>query len=330
MDERLVQFGLRAAAATLPARLDAALIEVTVALREAVVGYVLLKGPAVAGWLYGPGEVRQYRDIDLLVDEGQLGAAERVLERLGFERVGEPDPLLLVNRRHRAWQRAGDGVVVELHWTLVGCGAPAAVVWRLLGEETDWLAVGGVEIRVMSVPARAMHLALHAVQHGAVGRPREDLERGIAQLEFDMWELARDLAYRLGVISPFVAGLRSSQAGVELATRLGLPEAFIYWRLRARAPEGAGRLWYLRNAPSWRDRWRLLVWFLPQTRGDAAPAGRLAVVGDLARAAAVGLPRVRAALARRRAGHAEWPFTRSVQPGAQRRWAGLRRVRLRG
>jgi hypothetical protein len=183
MDERLLEFGLRAAAAALPARLEPVWPRWWARLGRRGLA-ALLKGPAVAGWLYGPGEARQHRDIDLLVGEHQLGAAERVLGGLGFVRLGEPDPVLLVERRHRVWGRAGDGVVVELHWCLMGVGAPPAVVWSVLSEETDRIVVGGAEVRVLSVPARTMHLALHAVQHGGVGRPWEDLERGIARLDF--------------------------------------------------------------------------------------------------------------------------------------------------
>jgi hypothetical protein len=305
MSERLLEFGLRAAATAMPSRLDAGLGEVVRALDQAGIRSVLLKGPVVARWLYGPDETRQYRDLDLLVAEHQLVAAEGVLGALGFARVDEPDPLLLVDHRHRILQRAEDGVVVELHWTLVGVRVPAAVAWSVLAAGTERIVVGGTEVEVLSVPARTMHLALHAVQHGGVGRPREDLERGTAQLGFGVWEKARDLAVRLDVMSPFAAGLRCVPAGEALAERLGLPEPDVYWTMRASAPETAGRLWYLRHAPTWRDRCRLAIWFLPQTRGDSRPGGRLAIVGDLARAAAVAVPRLRAARARRRGGQAE-------------------------
>jgi hypothetical protein len=330
MDERLVGFGLRAAAATLPARLDAGLGEVVGALGEAGVGCVLLKGPAVARWLYGPGDARRYGDIDLLVGGHQLEAAGRVLERLGFAPVVDPEALLRVNRHHQVWGRAGDGVVVELHWTLVGVGAPAAVVWSVLCEQTERIVVGSVEAEVLSIPARTMNLALHAAQHEGVGRPREDLERGIAQLEFGVWEGARELAFRLDAMSAFAAGLRACPEGVAVAARLRLPEAFIYWTLRASgAPAGAGRLWYLRHAPTWRDRWRLLVWFLPQTRSDVGSAGRIAIVGDIARAAAVVFPRLRAAIARHRVRRVAWRLMRSARSAARRRWKRLRRVHPR-
>ncbi len=326
MDQRLLDFGLRAAAATRSKRLDAGLGEATRALNRVGIRCVLLKGPAVGGWLYGSDETREYLDIDLLVAESDLDDAEQVLEGLGFEDLGEPEPLLLVNRRHRVWGRAGDGVVVELHWTLLGTGAPPAVMWGILGEATERVMVGGAQVEVLSVPARAMHLALHAVQHGAVGRPREDLQRGIVLLDLEVWEQARDLAVRLEWVSPFAAGLRASPVGRELADRLGLPEAFIYWRLRSRAPETAGRLWYLRHAPAWCDRWRLVVWFLPQTRGDTGSDRWWAIAGDLARAVAVVPTRVRAARARHRTSLAMPPGRRA----GPARWPRLPRVRPRG
>jgi Uncharacterised nucleotidyltransferase len=328
--DRLLEFGLRAAAESLPARLDAGLAEVALALERARVRCVLLKGPAIAGWLYGPGELRKYRDIDLLVGEHQLGAAERVLARLGFARGAEPDPVLRVDRWHRVWQRKPDGAVVELHWTLVGARVSAKEVWSVLGERTDQIVVEGTPVSALSLPARAMHLALHAAQHGGVGRPREDLERGIGRLEFGVWQQARDLAARVDAMSPFAAGFRSCPAGAELEERLGLPEPNVYWGMRARAPEGAGRLWYLRHAQTWRDRWRLVVWFLPQTRDDAAPAGLLATIHDIARAAGVALARLRGAIRPRRGRLAAWRFTRSGCRAGPRPWGLLRRVRLRG
>ncbi len=298
------------------------------AFGRAGVRSVLLKGPAVARWLYGPTESRRYTDIDLLVAEPDLPVACQALAGLGFARLAEPDPLLAVNRHHRVLGRAGDGLVVELHWTLMNVGVPATRVWDVLTEQTERIAVGGEEVEILSAPARTMHLALHAVQHGAVGRPREDLERGITLLDLEMWEQARDLALRLEWTSPFVAGLRACPPGRELADRLGLPEAPVYWRLRSRAPETAGRLWYLHHATTWRDRWRLVLWFLPQTRRDAG-SGRWwdawTVGPDVARGLAAAVAWVLAALARRWAGRATRPRRRA----GRARWRWLRRANPR-
>jgi hypothetical protein len=331
MDDRLVEFGRRAAATTRRATLDAALGRVARALVEAEVACVLLKGAAVAGWLYGPGEARRYEDLDLLVAEDNLEPAGRALGSLGFAPRVAPEPLLSVNRHHLAWECPADGVLVELHWTLVGVGQPPGVAWGILSERTDRILVGGVEVRVLSAAARTLHLALHSAQHeGAVG-PLEDLERGIARLEFGVWDAARDLAGRLDAMSAFAAGLRSSPEGAALAVRLGLPAASAYWTLRAGgAPAGAGRLWYLRNASGWRDRWRLTMWFLPQTRAGAPSARRFAGLGDVVRVLRAGGGAVHPAIGRRRRGVVARRLVRPGPPATGRRWGRLRRDRPRG
>ena len=57
--------------------LDRATAEVVFAWRQAGVRSVMLKGPAVSRWLYREDEVRGYSDIDLLVPDPEVGAAER-------------------------------------------------------------------------------------------------------------------------------------------------------------------------------------------------------------------------------------------------------------
>lgn len=330
MDERLVDFGLRAEAATRRASLEAAASQVAQELDETGVMCVLLKGPAVAGWLYTPEDARRYADVDLLVGEDRLEAATRVLERLGFARTLEADVVLLVDRHHQRWEREADGVEVELHWTLIGIGAPAAEAWSVLSQQTDRMLIGDAEVPVLSVEARTLHLALHAAQHMGIGKAVEDLVRGIAQLEFGAWESARDLAFRLDAMSAFAAGLGTCPEGLALAARLGLPAPSVYWRLRVTGSyAGAGRLWYMRRASGWRDRWRLVVWFLPQTRRGHAPGGRMATMGDITRAATAAFTVLRVAIRRRRSRQPAARATRSGRSAARGRRARLRRVRLR-
>ena len=73
----------RLAAVMRKMRMDLAIAEVVEALREAGIPCILLKGPSTARWLYDPGELRTYIDIDLLVPFPR-NAAGAVLEQLGF------------------------------------------------------------------------------------------------------------------------------------------------------------------------------------------------------------------------------------------------------
>ena len=266
---------------------DAASAEAVVALDAAGVEVVLLKGPAIAQWLYADGEPRWYNDCDLLLRETDVEAAGAVLTALGYGRRPSPpdDPALLADVHSVMWIRTHDTVGVELHWTLVGLEAPPRSVWEVLSLGTRSITVSGVEMRSLSECGRALHLALHLAQHGITCRqPAEDLRRGVAQLRFDIWAGARELSARLSGDSAFAAGLRADPGGVELAARLQLPPATTYWTLRAQgAPRGALRLHQFTDATAWHERWVILREGVSRYREFSERRSQLS-----------GLPRVRA------------------------------------
>jgi hypothetical protein len=95
----------------------------------------------------------------------------------------------------------------------------------VLFEHRDEMVIGGVPVPVLAIPARAMHLALHAAANGLRNRKSlEDLRRGIAALSAAEWEQAAAIATAIGAEVTFAAGLRCLDDGARLAEQLGLPE----------------------------------------------------------------------------------------------------------
>lgn len=207
--------------AALVLHVDSVTREVVTAMRETGIRTLLLKGPSIAAWLYGDGAARSYVDSDLLVAPGSYREAGDVLRKLGFR----PRAYWLY-RDSQAWLRRRDTSYVDLHRSLINVLAPPDVVWKELASDTDTLRVGGIDLEVLRVPARALHVALHAAQHG-VGdfrRPLEDLARAVRVADEDDWRQAADLARRIDALPAFAAGLRLDPEGVRLAERLKLPE----------------------------------------------------------------------------------------------------------
>jgi hypothetical protein len=215
----------RAAAAADRLRIDAATAEVLQAFAEAGVQSMVLKGPSLTTWLYAPGERRSYRDSDLLVAPGHEQAAETALEGLGFERRWDQSTLPDWWHEHGSdWSRAQDGVRVDLHRSLPGLGADADAVWSALAATKETIRVGGHDAPTLSLAGRALHVALHAVQHGADwGKGRGDLDRALEMADEATWRQAAALAAELSGLDAFAAGLRVTSVGEELATRLQLP-----------------------------------------------------------------------------------------------------------
>ncbi len=253
VDAEALQQRLRLAGLVL--RIDAITAEVVGALKAAGVRPILLKGPAVARWLYDEVGDRQYADTDLLVARDALARAEQVLSELGFT----PAQRGWLGKS-REWRRGTD--MVDLHSSLFGIEASDTTAWTLLSSEVAAMEVGGTEVHVLAPAARALHLATHAAQHEAgFAKPQRDLERALAVLPPETWSAAADLAQKLGATGTFVGGLRRAD-GERLLHDLGLsdaassPAAFL---LASDPPPGALGLSQLAAATSMRGKLEVLA-----------------------------------------------------------------------
>ncbi|CAN5649623.1 hypothetical protein BH20ACT23_BH20ACT23_14540 [soil metagenome] len=203
---------------------DAVTGEVVSAFKAAGIRSIVLKGPSIAGWLY-EGAPRLYVDSDLLVAPHQLAAAHGVLAGLDFAPPPSQDVLDIFSPQSaRTWVRRAGAGQVDLHHTLVGVEAEPAETWTILAESTTTMRVGGADVEVLNLQGRAVHIALHAAQHGILHlKPLHDLARALEQLSEEGWRRAAATAERLEATGAFATGLRLIPEGAALAARLGLP-----------------------------------------------------------------------------------------------------------
>jgi hypothetical protein len=205
-------------------RVDAWTGKVLAEMRASGIRGVLLKGPAIARWLYADDpSLRDYADADVIVSPGDTDRAHELLYELGFEVL--PYPLPGDHQRHaRAYVRPRDGANIDLHTTLHGLERlPRERAWGAVSTGTERLKVGGVDVEIPSRPVRVLHLALHlGPADQADTHAWHDLQRGIEIATADEWRAATALARSLGVDREFAVRLRRLPAGAELADRLGL------------------------------------------------------------------------------------------------------------
>lgn len=192
-------------------------------LADAGISAIVLKGPAIAHWLYRADELRVSRDVDILVAPDDFERAQASLAGIGYQtrlagapacEIG-PNSMMLLG---------SNGVCIDLHHRLIGVDAVRGRCWEVLSQHTVPLPLAtGVAVDVLDVGARAMHLALHAAQSGrADTKAMADLERGLQHLRPDDWRAAADVAGVLDALPAFAAGLSLCPSGRELAERLAL------------------------------------------------------------------------------------------------------------
>lgn len=203
---------------------DAQTARVIGALTARGVPSLLLKGPVLARRLYGADEPRFYGDTDLLVAPRSLADARRTLAELGYEQWVGDRSASLIGHHGTHWRRANSPLEVDLHHTLTGVRAEPQVLWDALSEHTAAMRVHDTPVRVPDPVALALHLALHAAQHGIARQtPWHDLQRGLQRLDAGVWRAAAALAERVDAVDAFGVGLRLAPAGAALAQQLGLP-----------------------------------------------------------------------------------------------------------
>ncbi|HYO61015.1 MAG TPA: nucleotidyltransferase family protein [Actinomycetota bacterium] len=200
-------------------RIDVATVEAVGLLADEGIPSILLKGPSFARWLYSDPRDRPYADTDLLISPDDLGKARDVLARHGFTAPFKGAAHELIHYAE-PWLRSSDGAEIDLHHRLPGI-ADSETAWRVLSSRTEPMSLRGHQVTILDAPARALHVTLHAAQHGSGRAPSvRDLERALEVLDDATWADAAALARATGAVAAFESGMRLAQGGAEVLGRL--------------------------------------------------------------------------------------------------------------
>jgi hypothetical protein len=179
LDDVRCQAAQRAAAAQRTLR------ELAEALKNRNVPFLLIKGSILAEQVYRDPLIRPFYDVDVIVPDAALPAAEAVLESWRYRREGpwrllgrRPEPPIAVEvaesiarrfylrRFHNlsfAPARGDERRPVELHWTIVPRGR-LRVRAEQLWTRTRAVQVAGIELRTLDAEATLIHLCVHALE----------------------------------------------------------------------------------------------------------------------------------------------------------------------
>jgi hypothetical protein len=240
--------------------------EVLAAFDATGVETLLLKGRALAVLLYRPDEQRDYSDADLLVPPSQLSAAEVALATLGYANADAPLGIDDVGGvvHGQTWIRTApaDEMMIDLHSWMPGARVAPELAWDSFGVRRTQVEVAGRPVAVLDRGGQAMHLAVHAAQHGpAFAKHLDELALALERWPAEVWDAAARLAREVDATQAFAAGLRLLPQGASEALRLGLPATDeLDWAIRhaATRPRGTFHVRALAEADGWGERLRIL------------------------------------------------------------------------
>lgn len=159
---------------------------------------IALKGAALAGIVYPDIGLRPMRDIDILVKEDELAAADRVMTELDYSAADCLKSLQWYRQNHfhmPPYRHAGKPVVVEIHWHFTGNSRSADIrKWWQRAVDKDLM---GHRILVPSAEDMLIHLSVHLFNHryrkGFVLKSLCDIFETLRHYEGEIdWKLLQD------------------------------------------------------------------------------------------------------------------------------------------
>jgi hypothetical protein len=208
------------------------------ALGSAGIPVILLKGAHLAKGVYSDIGLRTMGDLDLLVPRPRLPECARLLEQLGYHPSRPYHLPLEVRRHHHLPPYQLDGVIVELHWSIVFPLSPWEVDLAQLWQRAQPLADLPPALG-LSPEDLTLYLSMHLLQDEfALGfkriydialvleRFKATLDLPALQARAQEWELSKGLflalyqaqeLFNAPVDAGFLAALRPRDFSAEIA-----------------------------------------------------------------------------------------------------------------
>ncbi len=162
----------------------AQLAEILEVFRAARVTAMVLKGAAMARFLYADPAVRPFTDLDLLVPFEQIDRAHDVLLRAGYAIYGGAPTAADRRWRHARgyYDPRGYRLPVDLHWRYAGYPLLVPIDYRTILARGRAAEIGGVPLVVPSAEDLLVALGVHFQRDLWYGKPRLRYLRDVTEI----------------------------------------------------------------------------------------------------------------------------------------------------
>lgn len=192
-----------------------ALSDISQALENRLIPFVLLKGLDIAERYYTSWADRHSVDIDILVPESKVSEAERALSEIGFSSQTFQEiphncrPLVQRICADLAFERQSDHIHVELHYRLFPNPHLLPMSFKDLYDRSLPLSIGQAELRVFKPDTLLNYLVIHGAGHGWFRlKWLADLDRIVTAMSDAEFQQSVDLAARIGCKRLLATSLR--------------------------------------------------------------------------------------------------------------------------
>ncbi len=201
------------------------LTSVTRILADAGIASIAIKGPALAAFAFGNLAMRQFGDIDVLVDGAEFAAASQALIAEHYvparNSLDVPD---YMNRTRQHTLVSPRGAEIDIQYALLPASFPEVRTVRQLLSGTVPLEVNGFSLRSLAGEDLLVFLCMHGSKHGwnLLGWVRDVAQLLKSHREID-WESVLERSSQKSIRRMLLTGLRLASFVISLP----LPEEIV-------------------------------------------------------------------------------------------------------
>ena len=149
--------------------MSAELLRIMKLLEENGIEALAFKGPALAQQAYGDITMRQFGDLDILVNEEKIVAAGDILSAHGYN--AEDSVAILQNKTCRRvindlrFRHETNGALIEMHWRLFMEKLGRHLEYVQIGKNSRTVTLSGRDLLTLSPEMLLVYLCLHGSKH---------------------------------------------------------------------------------------------------------------------------------------------------------------------
>jgi len=186
--------------------IKACLEEVAAAFRKEKVDFILLKGFFLESRIYY-GKPRFFDDLDILINEDDLGRAQDALLKSGYKMLTMTDDEKSRITQQELFIKPSSKLLVELHTSIQVSYAPFNISNSSLFRRSKSVSIDGIRVRVLDDEMALIHLCIHHVYSHSLSTSK------MVQYSYEISEFIKRLDKSRAEWNAFARLVHSAKAG---------------------------------------------------------------------------------------------------------------------
>ena len=145
-------------------KLTAELIRIHKLFTENNIDYISLKGPALSQQIYGDYTIRNSRDLDILVREGDFVKSSNMLKSIDYRNNKRFNAINKFNYKEFKFINNDTKILVELHHRLFN-NKYLLPINNVIFKNPEFIQINGVDIPILNNKYNFEYIAIHAAAH---------------------------------------------------------------------------------------------------------------------------------------------------------------------